>query len=188
MVEAVPAKKRLARFTPWVNRLELSEAELAKVPDVRQTVRKVEFRGNESQPYAKHFDCRTVQARVVVTKGYAERRKRDPIFDAFGIGDDAEAIRGNANITMLHRDNVWHPYFEIQTEEEDLGTRMRNKQAERKGADVEGSEIAELKASVQNLEKNQREEAEARESASVSQPKKRTFDLKAIVAEATAKE
>ena len=76
-----------------------------------------------------------------MTKGYAERRKRDPIFDAFGIGDGDDAIRGNAHTTMLHRDNVWHPYFEIMTEEDDLGTKLRNRQAMRKGDDHQGTEI-----------------------------------------------
>lgn len=93
-----------------------------------------------------------------MTKSYAERRKRDPIFDAFGIGPGIEAIRGNAHITMLHRDNVWHPYYEIQTEEEDLGTRIKNRQAERKGNDVDGSEIKDLQNQVENLQKMQNEE------------------------------
>ena len=59
---------------------------------------------------------------------------------------------------MLHRDNVWHPYFEIKAEEEDLGTKLRNRQAEKRDGDVEGDEIVELKANVQNLERNQRED------------------------------
>ena len=121
MVEA--QRRRLARFTPWENRLEMPDSELPKVTDVRKTVKKVEFR--DTQAIVKHFDCRILQSKVPVTKGYAERRKRDPIFDAFGIDGGDEAIRGNAHITMLHRDNVWHPYYEIQTEEEDLGTKIR---------------------------------------------------------------
>ena len=127
MVEAVaaPQRKRLGRFTPWVNRLEMPDAEVTKAVDVRQTVKKVEFR--DQAPIVKFFDCRILKSSHPVTKGYAERKKRDPIFDAFGIDGGDEAIRGNAHITMLHRDNVWHPYFEIQTEEDDLGTKMRNR-------------------------------------------------------------
>ena len=83
---------------------------------------------------------------------------------------------------MLHRDNTWHPYYEIQTEEEDLGTKMRNRQAERRGNDVEGADIAELKATVENLEKNQREENEQSANAAIGQPKKRVFDAKALQA------
>ena len=93
--------------------------------DERKVVRKVEFR--DAGPIVKHFDCRVIQSNHPVTKGYTERRKRDPIFDAFGVGEGDDAIRGNAHITMLHRDNVWHPYYEILTEEEDLGTKMRNR-------------------------------------------------------------
>ena len=185
MVETVaPQRKKLGRFTPWVNRLELTDAELPKVTDIRQTVKKTEFR--DAGPIVKHFDGRILQSQVPVTKAYAKRRVRDPIFDAFGIGEGIDAIRGNQNITMLHRDNVWHPYFEIKTEEEDLGTKMRNKQAEKRDGDVEGSEIAELKANVQNLEKNQREDADA--ASQIGAPKKRTFDAKAIMAKRAAED
>jgi len=183
---AQPQKKRLARFTVWENRLELEDATLPKVTDLRQTVKKIEFR--DAGPIVKHFDSRIMQSKVPVTKAYDVRRKKDPIFDAFGIGEGDEAIRGNAHITMLHRDNVWHPYFEIQTEEEDLGTKMRNRQAERRGNDVEGSEIAAIKATLQDLEKNQRDENEAREQAAIGAPKKKIFDAKAIQAKRAAAE
>ena len=133
MVEEAPRpqRKKLNRFTKWENRLEMTDQELPKVVDVKQIVQKTEFR--DSGAIVKHFECRVMKSTNPVTKGYAQRQKRDPIFDAFGIGEGQEAIRGNHNITMLHRDNVWHPYYEIKTEEEDLGTKMRNRQAERRG-------------------------------------------------------
>lgn len=84
---------------------------MPKVVEVKKTVNKVEF--NNSGPVNKHFECRVLQSKLPVTTGYADRRKKDPIFDAFGIGIGEEAIKGNATINMLHRDNVWHPYFEI---------------------------------------------------------------------------
>jgi hypothetical protein len=178
MVEVVevPApvvqRKKLNRFTPWVNKLEVAEADSTKMKDVRQTVSKVEF--NNAGAFRKFFDCRVLKSEVAVTKGYAERRKRDPIFDAFGIGSGDDAIKGNATINMLHRENVWHPYFEVQTEEEDLGTKMRNRQAEsRKETKTEGMEISELKANLDMLEKNQREDNDAREQAAIGAPKKR---------------
>lgn len=140
MVEVAAApqqKKRIARFTPWENRLEVEDHDLPKLPDMRLTVQKTEFR--DAGPIVKHFDCRTLQSKVAVTKAYADRRKKDPVFDAFGLGEGGEdAIRGNAHITMLHRDNVWHPYYEVQTEEDDLGTRMRNKLVNKRENDVEG--------------------------------------------------
>ena len=158
MAEAAPVqRKKLARFTTWVNRLEVADEDKPKVTELRQTVKKTEFK--DTGPIVKHFDARILQSKWPVTKGYAKRALKDPIFDAFGIGTGDDAIRGNQNITMLHRDNVWHPYFDLkQGGEEDLGTKMRNKQAEKRDGNVEGDEIAELKASVQNLEKNQRED------------------------------
>jgi len=65
----------------------------------------------------------------------------------------------------LHRDNVWHPYYEIKTEEEDLGTKMRNRQAERRGQDNEGQDIQDLKSTLMTLTNNQREANEARADA-----------------------
>lgn len=178
MVEAAPSqRKKLNRFTPWVNRLEMSDAELPKVVEVRKTVKQTIFK--DSGPIVRSIDSRVLQSKLAVTKGYAERRVRDPIFDAFGIGTGDDAIKGNAHITMLHRDNVWHPHWEVQTEEEDLGTKLRNRQAERKGNDLEGTEIADLKSTVENLEKNQREDTA---NDAIGQPKKRTFDAKALQA------
>ena len=185
MVEAAavaPQRKKLSRFTPWVNRTDKTDAELPKVVDVRKNVNQTAFR--DAGPFVKTFDCRVLQSKMSVTKGYALRRKRDPIFDAFGIGGGDDAIRGNAHITMLHRDNVWHPHYEVQTEEEDLGTKIRNRQAEKRGNnDIEGADIAELKSAVENLEKNQREDSTL---ANVAGPKKRTFDVKALLAKKTA--
>ena len=179
MVEEAPKpRKKLSRFTPWVNRLELTDAELPKVVDQKQVVTKTEFK--DAGPITKYFDCRVMKSTMPVTKAYAQRKKKDPVFDAFGIGEGQEAIRGNAHITMLHRDNVWHPYYEIKTEEEDLGTKMRARQAERRGQDNEGSEIQELKTAVQTLTNNQREANEARADEAKGVQKKRTFDAKAL--------
>ena len=70
MVEAAPVqRKKLNRFTPWVNRLERTDAELPKVTDVRKDVNSVVFR--DSGPIVKTFDCRVLQSKLPVTKGYA---------------------------------------------------------------------------------------------------------------------
>lgn len=66
---------------------------------------------------------------------------------------------------------------------------MRNRQAQRRDNDVEGTEIAALKASIEDLAKNQRDENEARQSAALGgQNKKKSFDTKAIQARLAAKE
>jgi len=45
MVEAATTqRKKLGRFTPWVNRLEMPDSEVVKVTDIRKNVTKVEFR------------------------------------------------------------------------------------------------------------------------------------------------
>ncbi len=71
MVEdaAKPQRKKLSRFTPWVNRLELTDQELPKLVDQKQTVQKVEFR--DAGPIVKHFECRVLKSTMPVSKAYA---------------------------------------------------------------------------------------------------------------------
>lgn len=185
MVEA-PRRKKLSRFTPWTNRLELEEDKQTKVVDVRKQITRTEFR--DAGPITRTFEAKVLQTARPVTNGFHERRKRDPIFDAFGIGKSDQDVRGNAHITMVHRDNVWHPYYEVKMEEEDLGTKLRNRKAEKKEKETEGEEIASLQTALLDLERNQREENEQREQAASGAPKKRVFDAKAFMEKKKANE
>ena len=148
---------------------------MPKVKDERKTVKKVEFR--DAGPIVKHFDCRVMYSSHPVTKAYAERKKRDPIFDAFGIGGGADAIRGNAHITMLHRDNVWHPYYEIQMEEDNLANKIRDQQA-KKPKNIGGSEVADLEKDLAQLVNTKNEEE--KQPVVANQKGKRVFDPKAF--------
>ena len=51
-----------------------------------------------------------------MTKGFEERKLIKP----FGIGKTEDDLRQNVNLTSIQRENVWHPYYEIKLEEEDL--------------------------------------------------------------------
>jgi len=74
-----------------------------------------------------------------MTKGWEKRNKKQI---GFGIGQSLEEQRGNCGLTMVQRDNIWHPYYEIKLEEEDLGTRFRTQIAQKKDANIEGNQIS----------------------------------------------
>ena len=73
-----------------------------------------------------------------VTKGYVQRQKKNHLFDAFGILDEDNKAFHNSQVTTVHRENVWHPYYEIKIEEEDLATAFRNAQKEKNTTSVDG--------------------------------------------------
>jgi hypothetical protein len=76
-----------------------------------------------------------------LTKGWEQRSKKQI---GFGIGKTLEEQRGNCGLTMVQRDNIWHPYYEVKLEEEDLGTRFRAQIAQKKDASVGDGAIAAL--------------------------------------------
>ena len=99
----------------------------------------------------KIFEGKALLCQRKLTLGCMERRKLNPSFDAFGVGQGMEHMRMNSSITMIQRDNIWHPYYEIKLDDEDLGTRFRkNAEAKREKA-VDGEAIEELQAKIQQL-------------------------------------
>ena len=44
----------------------------------------------------------------------------------------------NSNITMIQRDNIWHPCYEIKLEDDDLGTKVRKNIETKKEKAVDG--------------------------------------------------
>ena len=114
---------KLNRFKTWENKLDLKDSEAAKITDIKQNISRIEFK--DTQPYEKIFDCRVIQKKRPVTKAYVERKKKNPTFSVFGAGKGNDNLRMNATITMVQRDNIWHPYYEIKVEDEDLGTKFK---------------------------------------------------------------
>ena len=114
-----------------------------------------------------------------MTKEFLERRKKNPIKDAIGLeSSNPGPIRDNAQITMIHRDNVWHPYYEIKVEEDDIGTRFKKNQDAKKEKDIDGAGVAAAMEQITNFDKAQKDQQEALESA--QGPKKRIFDMNKI--------
>jgi len=117
-----------------------------------------------------------------VTKAYVERKKQNPTFSVFGAGKGNDNLRMNATITMVQRDNVWHPFYEIKCEDEDLGTKLRSRTAAVDGVSVEDAEIIRLRKEIEDKEKlGVENEKKSTENAPV---KKKLFDMAAIAKKA----
>lgn len=87
---------------------------------------------------------RTLVNKRHVSKGYLER-KAAPIAK-YGIGSGFEAERGNCGLTMVQRDNIWHPYYEVKMEEADLAAQYKAAQSEKKTAGSKPKDIKEIEA------------------------------------------
>ena len=130
------------RFKIWENKLEdepKKDEKAIGVKDTKQHVSRIEFKGN--QPFEKVFESKVLLTERKITKGAQERRKLIPTFDAFGVGSGMESMRLNSNITMIQRDNIWHPYYEIKLDDEDLGTKFRKNAEAKKEKTVDGEAI-----------------------------------------------
>jgi len=132
----------------------------------------------------KTIECKVLQNSYPVTKGFTERRKEDRVVGmAFGVDKAAEEIRNNVGVTIVQKDNIWHPYYEVKLEEEDLGTRYRkNMEAKKNATAVDGTAIEEIQQKLQQIEQTERDEKErALQKDLPAKPVKRTFDMKALV-------
>ena len=140
---------KLNRFKVWENRLELKDNEVSKITEAKQNVSRIEFK--DSMPIEKVFDCKVLQKKRPVTKGYVERKKLNPTFSVFGAGKGNDNLRMNATITMVQRDNIWHPHYEIKVDDEDLGTKFRKNKADEANR-VGDKNITDLEKEITALE------------------------------------
>lgn len=65
------------------------------------------------------------------------RRNKEPKF--FGCGSTADEERMNIGLTIVQRDNIWHPYYEIKLEDEDMGSKLRAAQKEKAMKETTGT-------------------------------------------------
>ena len=174
----------MLRFSPWVNKLsELPEP----VVDKKVEIKKIEYKLNDRME--RTLQSKVLESTLHVTKGYTERKAKANS-ENFGIGTSEEEIRNNIGLTIVQRDNIWHPYYEVKLEEDDLGAKYRKTiESKREKAAVESQAIEEIQAKLQDLEQAQRDEQLKKdEAANPTEKKKRTFDMKAIAAKKLAEE
>ena len=119
-----------------------------------------------------------------VTKAYAERRaKYSGVPDAFGVDKTSDGIKNNIGLTLVQREDVWHPYYESTLEEEDLGAKFRRNLDQKKQMQAVGGQAIEaLETQLTQLEQQQREEEEQKNSkGQPSKPQKKMFDASALM-------
>lgn len=134
-------------------------------------------------------ECKVLQSQHPVTKAFTERRAK-PTTKNFGVGSGAQEIKNNVGLTIVQRDNIWHPYYEVKLEEQDLGTQMRKNIEQKREKAVEGQAIEELQQKLNDMDQAAKDEAARKEAAAsgTGEKKKKTFDLSAITAKARERE
>ncbi len=129
------------------------------VKDTKIQVAKIEYRLTER--LEKTLECRAIQNKVQVTKGFTQRRAKPATGEAYGIDHNAEEIRNNIGMTIVQRDNIWHPYYEVKLEEEDLGSKYRKNMEQKKQlAAVDGQAIEEIQQKLNQMDQAERDEKE----------------------------
>ena len=72
---------------------------------------------------------------------------------------------------------MWHPYYEVKTEEEDFKAQLQRQRAEKREAEIGSKDIAEIESKLKSLEEKER--AEQLAAAEAANPdKKKVFNLK----------
>ena len=139
----------MRRFLPWTNNLnDTAKSTEPPVKDTKIVIQKIEYKLDTRMQ--KEIECRSLQSQVKVTKGYTERKKKRPTDAVFGVDNNAQEIRNNVGCTIVQRDNIWHPYYEVKLEDEDLGSKMRkNMEQRRNNTAVDGVAIEEIQAKLQ---------------------------------------
>ena len=137
----------MRRFIPWTNTLnEVVKSSEPIVKDTKIVVNRIEYKLD--QRMQREIECRVLQSQVKVTKGYTQRRAKKTN-EVFGVGNIPEEIRNNVGCTIPQRENIWHPYYEVKLEDEDLATKMKKAQEQRRlNAPVDGSAVEEIQAKL----------------------------------------
>ena len=94
-------------------------------------------------------------------------------------------------MTTVHRENVWHPYYEINIEEEDLATIYRNAQKKTNdNATVDGVKVSQIEAKLENMDKAHRDEKDQMQAEKTGDavPKKKVLNFAEVIAKKQAEE
>lgn len=170
----------MPRFLPWVNTMTKAATDTNRqedsVPISKIHLKKIEYKMDDR--LEKTIECKVTQStNRKVTKGFTERRaKYDGVPDAFGVNKDLEGIKANIGLTLVQREDIWHPYYEQKLEEESLTQKLRKNIEQKKllmGGG--GQQIEALEAQLQQMEREEEEHANQ-----PTQRPKRAFDINAI--------
>ena len=126
---------KIVQFRKWENNLE---KDVTKIEEEKVPIRKIEYKGLDR--YEKQMDVIAYKVTRPVTKAYYERAQLKP----FGIGTNFDDLKTNSVISTVQRENVWHPFYEINLEEMDFKEKMIAAAEEKKMQNLGGTEIQEL--------------------------------------------
>lgn len=158
------------------------------VTEAKVKIAKIEYKLADRME--KIIECRVIQSTYPVTKGYSERRKRPVEQQAFGVDNTPDEIRNNIGLTIVQRDNIWTPYYEVKLEDDDLANKFRkNVEAKKVSSAIEGQEIEDIQQKLIQMDQAERDEKEkllAKDQP--PKPVKKTFDVKALMQKKAAEE
>jgi hypothetical protein len=103
----------------------------------------VEYRNTDR--VEKSINCQAFITQKQVTKDFKARAERAP----FGIGQSFDDLKTNAAISTVQRENVWHPYYEVNLEDMDFKEKMMQAAEEKKLANIGGAAMSELQKQLQ---------------------------------------
>lgn len=126
----------MRQFQPWVNNLE---KDATKVPETEKTITRIEFKNQER--FEKSIKVNAFKTQMKVTKGYVERKNIIP----FGIGTTFDDLKMNSAVSTVQRENVWHPYYELNVEAEmDFKDQLQSNMKKRAEKNINGEEVQQL--------------------------------------------
>lgn len=116
------------------------------VVDKKVQIKKIEYKLNDKTE--RTMECKVLESQLYVTKAYTVRRTQKT-GENFGVGSTAEEVKNNVGLTIVQRDNIWHPYYEVKLEEDDLGAKYRKTlELQRSKTAVDGQAIEEIQAKL----------------------------------------
>ena len=133
----------MRQFKRWENNLE---KEPVKPEEVKDVVFKIEYKVTDR--VEKQIETQAYLTKHMVSKDCLKRANMKP----FGIGTSFEDLKTNSVISTIQRENVWHPYYELNHDEMDFKEKMIAAAQEKQIANIGGDELSKLKNQLTNFD------------------------------------
>lgn len=133
----------MRQFKRWENNLE---KEPVKPEEEKHVIFKIEYKVTDR--VEKQIETIAYKTKHLVHKDITKRDAAKP----FGIGTSFEDLKTNNVISTIQRENVWHPYYELNHDEMDFKEKMIAAAAEKQIANIGGDELSKLKTQLTNFD------------------------------------
>ena len=158
----------MRQFKTWTDNLEKDPV---KYTEEKIVIQRVEYRNLDR--VEKSIQCTSFVTQQKVTKDFKVRAEAKP----FGIGVSFDDLKTNAAICTVQRENVWHPYYEVNLEEMDFKEKMLQAAEEKKMANVGGVAMTELQKQLQAHDEGVRLSDQEKKRAELGLTPKKVFNL-----------